>query len=117
MLFLLYLCMSEEFTFKEFWNSLEKKPKGIAFSEDENISPECVDFKYLRRSRKLVRDYRDILNQSRSDKKWRLVSERMFRGHGSYVTVYVLAIKDGREVLDQKKIQFITPPLVPKRYI
>ncbi len=117
MLFLPYLYMSEEFMFKEFWENLEKKPKGIAFTEGESLSPECVDFKYLRRSRKLVRDYRDILNQSRSDKKWRLVCERLYRGHGSYVTVYTLAIKDGREVLDQIKVQFVTPPLIPKRYL
>ncbi len=115
MLFSLYISMSEEFLFKEFWNGLEKKPKGIGFTEGESISPECVDFKYLRRARKLVRDYRDILNQTRSEKKWRLVSERMYRGHGSYVTVYTLAVKDGREILEQMKIEFITPPLVPKR--
>lgn len=108
---------SEEFTFKEFWNSLQKKPKGIAFTENEMKSPECVDFKYLRRARKLVRDYRDILNQSLSGKKWKLVAERLFRGPGTYVLEYTLAIKEGREVLNQKKIEFIAPPLVPKRYI
>jgi len=116
MLFLLYIIMSEEdFSFKKFWDGLEKKPKGIGYTENEMISPECVDFKYLRRARKLVRDYRDILNQTLSGKKWRLVSERMYRGHGSYVTVYTLAIKEGREILESKKIEFISPPLVPKR--
>ena len=69
--------MSEEFTFKEFWNNLQKKPKGIAYTDGEMKSAECVDFKYLRRARKLVRDYRDILNQNISGRKWQLVAERL----------------------------------------
>ncbi len=107
----------EEFTFKEYWESLQKKPKGIAYSEKERISPECVDFKYIRRARRLVRNYRDILNQSRSGKKWKLVAERLYRGHGMYVLEYTLAIKDGRAVLEQKKVQFIVPPVIPKTYL
>ena len=107
---------SETLTFREFWDSLQKKPKGIGFTEGEMKSPECVDFKYLRRARKLVRDYRDILNQSLSGKKWKLGAERLFRGHGTYVLEYTLVIQEGREVLEQKKIEFVAPSLIPKRY-
>ncbi|GEM_PF-4921536 len=105
----------EDFTFKEFWNNLQKKPKGVGFTEGELKSPECLDFKYLRRARKLVRDYRDILNQNLSDKKWQLVHERLYRGHGAYILVYTLAIKDGRTVLERKTVEFIAPSLIPKQ--
>lgn len=93
---------------------MQKKPKGIGFTEGEPKSPECVDFKYLRRARKLVRDYRDILNQNTTSKKWKLLSERLYRGHGMYVLVYTLAVKEGRNVLEKKTIEFIAPPLIPK---
>ncbi len=102
-------------SFEEFWNSQQKKPKGIGFTKGEMKSPECVDFKYLRRARKLVRDYRDILNQNLSDKKWRLGSERLYRGSGAYVLVYNLVIKEGRTVLDRKVIEFMAPSLIPKQ--
>jgi len=105
----------EALSFEEFWNSQQKKPKGIGFTKGEMKSPECVDFKYLRRARKLVRDYRDILNQNISGRKWKLGSERLYRGPGTYVLVYTLVIKDGRNVLDKKTIEFIAPPLIPKQ--
>ncbi|MGB9634892.1 MAG: hypothetical protein ACP5H8_03690 [Candidatus Micrarchaeia archaeon] len=109
--------MEQTFTFKEFWNTLQNKPKGIAYTEGEFKSPECIDFKYVRRARKLVRDYRDILNQNITGKKWQLVAERMYRGSGTYVLVYTLAIKDGRNIVDQMKVEFIAPPLIPKTYL